>query len=62
MAGRIGLKRAWFQTSRSGLPHYDLVPPRRQAAVEAGAIELARPEAVAKMREIRGWSTASAPR
>ena len=52
MAGRIGMERAWFQDGR--LPHYDLVPPRRAAAVAAGAIELDRKAAVLKWREIRG--------
>jgi hypothetical protein len=38
-AARIGLKRAWFQASRSG-PHYDLTAKRRAAAVRLGAVEL----------------------
>lgn len=41
-AAEIGLRRAWFQQSRKGLPHYDLTPNRRIAAVRAGAIELDR--------------------
>lgn len=35
----IGLRRAWLQPS-SNLPHYDLTPSRRAAAVRAGAIEV----------------------
>lgn len=38
LAASIGLKREWFQEDR--VPHYDLVGPKRQAAVEAGAAEL----------------------
>jgi hypothetical protein len=41
-AGRIGLRRSWFQLSRCGMPHYDLTPARRQRAVEQGAIEITR--------------------
>lgn len=44
-AARIGMKRAWFQRSRRGTPHYDLVPRRRARAVELGAQELTRREA-----------------
>lgn len=36
MAAKIGMRRAWFQ-NRDGLPHYDLVPPRRAAAIRYGA-------------------------
>jgi Protein of unknown function (DUF4031) len=47
-AGRIGLKREWFQpVSR---PHYDLSKTRRADAVNAGAIELGRHELVAMMK------------
>lgn len=44
LAQRIGLKRAWFQAPKRprDLPHYDLTPPRRAAALDAGAIELNR--------------------
>lgn len=35
MAERIGLRRAWFQDGR--VPHYDLTPRRREAALAAGA-------------------------
>lgn len=52
MADRIGMRRAWFQ-DHGRLPHYDLVPPRRAAAVAAGAIELDRRAAHAKRMEIR---------
>ena len=39
MADRIGLKRTWFQ-DKPGFAHYDLVPPRREAALERGAVEM----------------------
>ncbi|NTX09087.1 DUF4031 domain-containing protein [Myxococcus sp. CA040A] len=42
-AARIGLKREWFQAPpKASKPHYDLTPPRRAAALEAGAVELDR--------------------
>jgi hypothetical protein len=46
MAKRIGMQRAWFQ-NKPKLPHYDLVPTRRAAAVSAGAVEHTRAEMVA---------------
>ena len=39
MAEAIGMQRAWFQ-DRKELPHYDLVPSRRAAAVARGAVEV----------------------
>ncbi len=36
MAARIGLKKEWFQQTR--LKHYDLLPFRRDKAIELGAI------------------------
>lgn len=39
MAAHLGLKRQWFQLSRSGrLPHYDLTPNKRALAIQLGAI------------------------
>lgn len=52
-ARRIGLRRSWFQTSRGGLPHYDLNPGRRAVALRHGATELERAQAVAKWKEIK---------
>jgi hypothetical protein len=40
-AGRIGLKRAWFQRD-----HYDLTPGMRVRAVRAGAVEVTARELV----------------
>jgi hypothetical protein len=39
MAKRIGMRREWFQDNGRSLPHYDLVPTRRTAAIKIGAIE-----------------------
>ena len=36
LARAIGLRRAWFQDKR--VPHYDLTPSRREAALRAGAV------------------------
>ncbi len=49
MAALIGMKRSWFQ-NEARLPHYDLTPPRRAAAVSAGAREVTRRELVDFMR------------
>ena len=38
MAKAIGMKREWFQDVPD-LPHYDLVPSRRERAVRLGAVE-----------------------
>ena len=40
-AAQLGMQRAWFQGD-----HYDLVPPRRAAAVTLGAVEVDRATAV----------------
>ncbi len=53
MADRIGLKRSWFQDSRT-LKHYDLTPGKRSKAVVLGAVEHTRHEAIEKWRELRG--------
>lgn len=36
LASRIGLRRAWFQNVR--VPHYDITPKKRAAALAAGAL------------------------
>lgn len=47
-AKRIGLKREWFQEHRL-MPHYDLTPLRREAALKAGAVFVSgRDQAVAR--------------
>lgn len=40
-AARIGMRRAWFQ-AHPIMPHYDLTPKRRAAAVRLGAVETTR--------------------
>lgn len=52
MARQIGLRREWFQGSRS-FPHYDVSLSRRHEAIRRGAVKLGRKEFVARMREIR---------
>ncbi len=37
MAEAIGHQRSWFQAHAS-VPHYDVVPSRRQRALDAGAV------------------------
>lgn len=60
MAERIGAHGEWLQVSNGGTPHYDVpwggvrAPPRRQQAIEAGAVEIGRRETVELMRRIRG--------
>jgi hypothetical protein len=39
MAIKIGLKLRYFQ-NKPGRPHYDLTKSRRDAAIEAGAVEV----------------------
>lgn len=49
-AARIGMKRAWFQGHHNALPHYDLIPSRRKAAVRAGAQEARLRDIIAAKR------------
>ena len=42
MADKIGVSRKWFQSSRSGMPHYDICKSKRALAVDHGAIEIDR--------------------
>lgn len=53
MADRIGLRWEWIQHPGTWKEHYDLTPPRRAAAVRAGAIELTRREAVELLQRRR---------
>jgi hypothetical protein len=59
MADHIGADRDWLQVSNGGIPHYDVpwgdwrVPPRRQHAIDAGAIEIGMRETSALTRRIR---------
>lgn len=51
IAEAIGMKRSWFQDKH--IKHYDLHARRRQKAVELGAIEVSRREAVKIWRTIK---------
>ena len=54
-AGRLGLRRAWFQT-RAGRPwkdHYDLPEEVRAQAVHAGAVEVDLRHVAAHLRTRR---------
>lgn len=53
MAEKIGLHPAFFQLSRTGVPHYDLTLTRRRAAVVHGAIEVDRAGLVEVIRRYR---------
>jgi hypothetical protein len=53
LAARIGMRRSWFQVAPGKLPHYDLVPTRREAAVALGAIECGREKLVECIRAAR---------
>ena len=39
MAGRLGIKRAWFQDKWGSAPHYDIGKTKRATAIKLGAIE-----------------------
>lgn len=48
-AGRLGLRRVWFQNGR--VPHYDLTMRKRERALELGAVFIpARDQALARLR------------
>lgn len=51
LAQRIGLRRTWFQDH--SIPHYDLTPSKRRAAVGAGAVETTTINAIRQWRERR---------
>jgi hypothetical protein len=52
MAQAMGLKREWFQ-EHGRLPHYDLTPARRMAALKLGAVEQSSRQMVAFMNGAR---------
>ena len=51
IAEAIGMKRSWFQDKR--IKHYDLHARRRQKAIELGAVEVSRREAVKIWRTLK---------
>ncbi len=53
LARKIGMKREWFQDAGRRLPHYDLTPGRRVAAIKAGAAEASREKLVECLRANR---------
>jgi hypothetical protein len=56
-AARIGMKHAWLHDAKD-LPHYDLTPKRRAAALAAGAQEIDRRGVVGLMRANRARAAA----
>lgn len=62
-AAGIGLKRGWFQPRGGIMPHYDLTPGKRAAALAAGAEQLfTREDVVAKINAWRQWQAAKKQR
>lgn len=58
MAGKLGLKRSWFQdTPKSSSPHYDVSLSKRAEAIRLGAILVDRRGLVDVIRRARaaGW-------
>lgn len=53
MAASIGLRREWAQISGRGDLHYDLVPTKRELALNHGAVALNRHAFVTKLRALR---------
>lgn len=45
-AGRIGMRREWFQNKNPRHLHYDLRPRRRAAAIKAGAMSVSSAEMI----------------
>lgn len=58
VARKIGLRREWFQDHRT-MPHYDLTPTRREAALRAGAVFVSGREQARKRRAARNKGAAS---
>ena len=52
LASKIGLRREWFQKD-ARLPHYDLRPARRAAAVANGAVQVSRRKLAERLLEQR---------
>ena len=62
-AGRLGLRRAWFQAHRHhpARHHYDLTDPLRAAAIELGAVPLTWRQAGRMIRARRQAAAPAAP-
>lgn len=54
-AGRLGLRRAWFQVEDGRMPHYDLNARKRQWSVALGAIEVGMAEVKSAVAAWRRW-------
>ncbi len=39
-AMRLGLKKAWFQKPGTPIAHYDVTEPKRQQAIQLGAVQI----------------------
>lgn len=50
-ARRIGLQKRWFQDKPWPRQHYDVTEPKRQAAIQAGAVAITWREAGRQMRD-----------
>jgi hypothetical protein len=63
MAQSLGLKRQWFQVSRSGMPHYDICQSKREHAISLGAVAIDRRKLVelVKAHRERQWHEFQAP-
>lgn len=53
-AKKIGMRFAWFQKSRRGMPHYDLNRNKHARAIAQGAIQHTAREAV-QFWQASGW-------
>ena len=40
MALSVGLRREWYQISRSGVPHYDICLQNKEKAIDRGAVNV----------------------
>jgi hypothetical protein len=61
LAAAIGLRRAWYQDHRWPHGHYDVVEPRRQAAIAAGAVPVTWRETGRMMAEARDRGPGNPP-
>lgn len=52
MAGKLGLKRRWYQGNAS-TPHYDVAKGKRVLAVSLGVIEITRQQMYKIIKKIR---------
>lgn len=55
-AARIGMRRSWAQVEGHLVPHYDLTPARREAAIAVGAVFVPAREQAQRRIAARGRS------